>query len=465
MPELQPLKPMMLVRPPNSIFYEESFWDELADAGINEVALQWLCLLDDRGGEQTRYPQVEDTHPRGLAAVGGSPVQRTPVAAYSPNPELYRDLDWQPPEMPSHMAGDAQDLKDALDMAVSKGFKLYTTDDKGYFLRGGFGTGKLDQKAPSFSFCNPEAPGMTVARARDTLANYPQFSGLLLDGPDYKWEIQPGHRDDMWVEKLDDEDSRRFAEANGFSMQRILDGRERFKERLHSLSPAAVEDFIANQGGTFGSLEWWLEEPDTVEWFQFKAAVIEWNVSTAYAGVKKHLPQLEVANSSRPPAIAAITGHNLRRKRAYTDFQMPKEYWWSGGVAGFRGTVVNWVRTLREWNPGLSEEDASRWFSAAFDYPMPSDYPVADYDKEATDEWFSTSVRDQTRKMLAAAGSPEKFVPWVGLEHFGSNWVTPSELRRMLAEMQSLGATRYCYFVYNSMKPEIWSVINEFSRG
>ena len=72
--------------------------------------------------------------------------------------------------------------------------------------------------------------------------------------------------------------------------------------------------------------------------------------------------------------------------------------------------------------------------------------------------------RLQTRKMMEAAGEPDRFIPWVGLEHFGSNWLTPDELRRLLGEMQAQGATRYCYFVYNSMKPEIWDVIASYSR-
>ena len=66
--------------------------------------------------------------------------------------------------------------------------------------------------------------------------------------------------------------------------------------------------------------------------------------------------------------------------------------------------------------------------------------------------------------MLAQTGGPERFVPWVGLEHFGSKWVTPSELRRLLQRMEAQGVQRYAYFVYNSVTPEIWSVITEFSR-
>ncbi len=100
-----------------------------------------------------------------------------------------------------------------------------------------------------------------------------------------------------------------------------------------------------------------------------------------------------------------------------------------------------------------------------FDFPMPEDYPVGSYDDEATDRWFETSVRDQTHKMLDNSGGPDRYMPWVGLEHFGSNWLTASELDRLLTEMRAQGATRYCYFIYNSMKPDIWEVIQKYSRG
>ena len=187
-------------------------------------------------------------------------------------------------------------------------------------------------------------------------------------------------------------------------------------------------------------------------------------MSSSYTGVKRYLPELQVGNSSRLPFAEPLTGHNTKRKQQYIDFQQPKQYWWSGGVAGFRGTIVNWIDTLVEWNAGLDHDLASELFGAMFDYPMPADYPVSSYDQEATNGWFETSVRDQTRKMLDNSGGAERFMPWVGLEHFGSNWLTASELDRLLAEMQAQGATRYCYFIYNSMKPEIWDVIQKYSR-
>ena len=100
----------MLVRPPLGILLDDGFWDEMEAAGINEVAIQWLALLDDQGGDQTRYPQIEDTHPRALAAVGGEPVQRTPVAAYAPNHDLYDGLAFSPPDLPDNMTTESTKL-------------------------------------------------------------------------------------------------------------------------------------------------------------------------------------------------------------------------------------------------------------------------------------------------------------------------------------------------------------------
>ncbi len=465
----RPLKPVMCVRPPNDILFEESFWDELKEAGIDEVALQWLCLLDDPGdGDDADaaniYPQPEDGHPRGLEAMGGERVRRIPTAAFDPTPEFYEGLSWQPPTMPARLAGQSKTLSAALDMGKAKGFTIYAVDDKGYFLHGGFGSGKLDTTRRAPSFTDPEMPTMTVARARDTAKHFPQVTGLLLDGPDFKWEIKPGHRDDLWVEQIDTPENRAFADSKSMNFPAALDGREHFKEFLHGFNPDYARKFIAEAPGALASHDWWRDHPKFTAWYSFKQAAIEWSVSSSYNGVKEHLPDMRVGNSSRLPFAEPLTGHNTARKQGYIDFQQPKQYWWSGGVAGFRGTIVNWVDTLVEWNDGLDPELASELFGSMFDFPMPSDYPVSAYNGEATDEWFTTSVRDQTAKMIANSGGQESYLPWVGLEHFGSNWLTPSELDRMLAEMQAQGVTHYCYFIYNSMKPEIWDVIRSYSQ-
>ena len=43
------MKPVMMVRPPLGILNDQGFWDEMKDAGIQEVAIQWLTVYDKRG--------------------------------------------------------------------------------------------------------------------------------------------------------------------------------------------------------------------------------------------------------------------------------------------------------------------------------------------------------------------------------------------------------------------------------
>ena len=211
-------------------------------------------------------------------------------------------------------------------------------------------------------------------------------------------------------------------------------------------------------------LDWWKEDPASLDWMRFKATAVEEHLSKVCTGIKKHLPKLKIATSSRMPALAPLTGHIVPNLQTYNDYEMSKLYWWTGGVAGFRGTAANWINTLTEWNPCLSSEDAERWLSAALNISLPHDYPPSAYDEEATDSWFETSVDDQIRKMLAECGGPERFMPWVGLEHFGSKWLSATELRRLLERMEAQGAKRYAYFVFNSITPNIWDVITDFSR-
>lgn len=199
---MPPVTPVMLVRPPLGILYEQDFWDEMADAGINEVTIQWLALLDDPANHDSggsTYPQPEDTHPRGLRAVGGEPVTRVPVPAFAPDTGLYDGLAYQPPEMPDSVVDEGERLKSVIARASERGFRINIVDDKGYFLRGTFGTGK--QESAEFCLNDPELAGYAVARTRDTVANYPSLHGIILDGPDFKWEIKPGHRDELLVEE------------------------------------------------------------------------------------------------------------------------------------------------------------------------------------------------------------------------------------------------------------------------
>jgi hypothetical protein len=459
------MKPVMMVRPPLGILNDQGFWDEMKDAGIREVAIQWLTVYDKRG-DPSSPPMLkpEDIAPRTLAAAGGKDAKGIPVGAFKPNAALFKGMKlWSPPEMPPSVADQVSALHTALDRAKKNGFKLWVMDDKGYHRQGGTGTGRPAPAA--ISVCDPETPKYTGARIKDVIDNFPHFEAVVLDGPDFKWDIKPGSRDDLFIENFDDPHHRQFAASIGMSIDRVIQGRDNLKKRLSSLTPAYVDDFVKNCSAGASAYLWWTEDPTIAHWVAYKQAVVDNVVSSTVREIRSRCPGLKIGTSSRVPAMTIINGHNLRRERAYTDFQLPKEYWWFA-VAGIRDTVNHWVLTLADWNKGLSEEQAARWFSAAFDYAMPlSGYLPSQYGKPATKEWFETTVRDQTRQMIAAVGGVDRFVPFVGCEHFNVGWMAPEDLHGVLAEMHAQGAKRYCYYTYNSLRPEYWKSISEFSRG
>ena len=211
------LKPIMFVGPPNAIIYDEAFWDELKDAGIDEIVLARLGLLDN----ESNRPQA-NSPAHALPANGDSPVEPAPVAAFDPNPDLYRDLPFSIPALPAHLRDESKRLGESIRTGVEKGFRIYFIDDKGQFMNFPSGRQNLDAS----HLCDPDVVELLVARAVDTAANFPELSGIMTDGQNYKWEIRPGHPDDIWVEPLDCDASRTLANEHGISIQRVLDGRD-----------------------------------------------------------------------------------------------------------------------------------------------------------------------------------------------------------------------------------------------
>lgn len=453
------IRPIFYLGPPCEVVQDDAFWAELKSVGALGICFSRLSLTRQTPeATQPIPPAPERARPLALRAVGGKALPADSVPAFAPDPELYRDLPWQAPAMPADMEDRSRALKEAVAKAARQGFDVQFNDDKGYFLN--FPTGRINLE--SRHLCDPAVGRFLVARALDTTANFPEMSAITLDGVNYKWEIKPGHQDDVMAEQLDDEHSSRFARDNGISMQRVLDGRERFRDRLQRLSDSAVEDFLRNRIGAAGALEWWLEEPDIVEWLRFKSVVVGSFLSSAYAAVKRRRPDLQFGVMWRMPAITLLSGYLPRVVQTHSDFQMPKEYWWAGGFAGQKGTVINWVDTLVEWNPRLSPEQAARWYSAVFDYPLTPGYPVDRYHDEAPKAWFDTAVDDQTRKMVAACGGAEKTVPVVALEHTGTH-LTANELRGILQVMQRHGIRRYVFATWNYVPDGCLSVIASFA--
>ena len=451
----------MLVRPPIEVLLQPDFWDEMLDTGFREVVVGYLAFLQEAADGDMVLPKPEDARPRVLEYYEGKGPRFTAVPAIEPDPSLYQDLVARPPSRPEQFGPQARSLSEALRLARSKGIILYCSDDKAYFANI---AGGEDSPVPT-CWSNPDNPGYIVARTRDYLRVFPEFSGILLDGPDYKWEIAPGARDDLFLHFCTCEHCQAAARSMGLDLLELKAALGAFKSELMDLSEDKAEKFLVTTTGLFAAVDWWLSNPTLLDLLRFRYATIERYQQTVYEGIKAHLPELQIGASSRTPAYSALTGHSLKRRHRYMDFQLPKLYLWPGMQPGFRYTVVQYVDTLTSWNPGLSRETATRVVERLMGITVPDDYPVQEFDRPAPASFYEGIATDEIRKMMAFVGDPEQTVPWVGMEHFVGPQLTPDELRHLLSAMERNGMTRFIFFRYETITDPVWDVLREFTVG
>ena len=451
---------MILIRPPLEVLFDPGFWDEMLEAGINEVVVGYLALLQEVEEGGTELPGPTDARPRVLDFYRGKGPRFAHLPAVDPSQAFYDGLDVRPPERPPQMAPQAEKLAEAFRVARGKGITLYCFDDKGYFAtRPGVGGGG------AACWNDPETARYIAARTRDYARTFPEFSGVVLDGPDYKWEIAPGTRDDLFQGLCTCPACHSAAGAMGLELPDLESALDGFREELIGLTDRRAEEFLLTTRGLLGAADWWLSHPGLLDLLRFRYATIEAHQRAVYRGIKEHLPDFQVGVSSRTPAYSALTGHSLKRRNENMDFQLPKLYLWSGIQPGFRFVLRNYLTTLRDWGDGMSEEMATRLVEGVMGIRVPEGYPIRDFDSPAPRSFYDDIAGDEIRKMMAMVGDPERLVPFVGLEHFGGPQLTPEELRYLLQAMERNGVRRFIFYRYETMTEPVWQVLKEFSNG
>jgi hypothetical protein len=210
-----------------------------------------------------------------------------------------------------------------------------------------------------------------LARLEDTLAQLPEAEGAIMDGPEWGYEIDPEHRSYLFGDL-----PAAFAPAmgaRGYEYDRLVRARDRLHRRLHNLTPGVIE---ACSGGAFGAWELLDGNPDLASWLAFRTETL----SRWFGRVRDTAAQLSrkwgrpvrLGLGVRLPSLAAICGHNLPELGTLLDLLLPKLYVWNRGVDGLYGTVRGYVRTLQQWNPGLSERQAFAATSALLGLRLPA---------------------------------------------------------------------------------------------
>ena len=267
-------------------------------------------------------------------------------------------------------------------------------------------------------------------RIGEYLRDFPQFSGVIVDGPNYKWEIAPGSRDDLFEHQCMCDHCEQAAAEMGLDLSGLKAGLDRFKSSMQGLTEDKALGFLATTDGFFGAADWWLSHPDLLDMLRYRYATVERHLRDVYTGIKERFPDLEVGSGSRTPAYASLTGKSLRRHQTLSDFQLPKLYYWPGNEPGFRYTVPAYVNTLTQWNPDLAEDTVVKLVERLLGIVVPDDYPVSRFNGPAPESFYREIAGQEMRKMIAMVDDPATLAPFVGA---GALWWPTANGRRVAA--------------------------------
>lgn len=152
------------------------------------------------------------------------------TASFDPNPAIYREMGVESPEPPDEkLPGKRKLLEAALTNAKERGLDLFVFCPDGGQGLGGEGHTLVDERSLA----------ARVARIRDVMEAYPMVDGGVLDGPELGYEITPGHRSNIFE---DTPDTLRSAAGDlGFDFDAMIAARDRFEQKLHTLSPKEID--------------------------------------------------------------------------------------------------------------------------------------------------------------------------------------------------------------------------------
>ena len=219
-----------------------------------------------------------------------------------------------------------------------------------------------------------------LARAVDTLEQFPAADGAIMDGPEWGYEIAPHHmnRRSFIFDDLP-ESTAPLCERLGYDYAALAAARDRLFDLLHDLDSKRVR--LHGAGGLLGGYHLLGADPGLMAWMNFRVDSLTAFFRFMREGLASELSRpLEVGVGPRSPAFAPLCGYDAVRLAGFMDFLLPKFYFWHRGFDGFVGTVHRYVETLCEWNPGLETGDALKVVQALFGILLPGVRETGDFE-------------------------------------------------------------------------------------
>jgi hypothetical protein len=378
-----------------------------------------------------------------------------PVAAvYDPNPAVYEGLGVEAPAPPEHKLPEKRVLLEkTLNATKARGMQVYFMYADGGAGPGGDGHHLHDEKTVA----------SRVARMVDTMEHFPMADGIIMDGPEWGYEMAPHHMNHRSYFFNDLPDSvAPMAKELGYDYAAMVAAKDRLLELFHNLDPVRIRAHA--RGGLVGAHRMLGADPDLMAWLSFRVDSVTRYFRRIREGVSGALDRpIRMGCGPRSAAFAPLCGYDMVDLAQFMDFLLPKHYFFHRGFDGFVGTIYRYSQTLIEWNPGLTVPDTLEIVQSLFGVVLPGVEDMLDFESALTPEFFEEVVKQETRRALAAVDDPERIVPWLDTGRFPHDGdpMTSRDLKMLLDTAEEAGLRRFNYHHQGNLSPGEWVVISD----
>ena len=379
-----------------------------------------------------------------------------PVApTYDPNPAVYARLGGEAPAPPEHMLPEKRALlEQTMSATKDRGMQVYIM-----YADGGAGSG-----GPGHYLHDPQTLASRVARMVDTLEHYPMADGVVMDGPEWGYEMAPHHMDHRSYFFNDlPESVAPMAKDLGYDYAAMVAAKDRLLALFHDLDPKRIRSNA--RGGLVGAHRMLGADGDLMAWLSFRVDSLTRYFRGVREGVAAHLDRpVRMGCGPRSAAFAPLCGYDFVDLAEFMDFLLPKHYFFHRGFDGFVGTVYRYAQTLTEWNPGVAVADALEVVQALFGISLPGvGDDMLDFECALSPEFFEQVVTQETRRAIAAVDDPERIVPWLDTGRFPHDGdpMSARDLKMLLDAADAAGLRRFNYHHQGNLSAGEWIVISD----
>ena len=366
--------------------------------------------------------------------------------AFDPDPACYTEVAFQPPTVPDGVRPKVDAFRQAVIAAKARALKLYLHD---------WGQGVAGR-----AMTDPSALAYALVRTRDAKRTLPEIDGFVLDGPEFGYEIEPGHRSDLLGEL--DESAAQMAERGGYDIAAMNRDRKWLVGLLRRIDPVSAGRWLTTEFAATDMIDLFMAHPGLAELFQFRSEAILGLLRSFRDCVKGIDDDLALGCGPRISAFAPLTGYSYSPLSQVVDFFCPKVYLWHEGIDGLKGTIGRYAATLTRWNCTLPESLAIALTCKAFGLPLPGVECLDDLRKPLPPTFFGETLRSEIDKAILRSGDVDKLRFFVGLHHGGVHMST-EEMKQILAVIEASPCDKVIYWEYGDITADQWEVLKSYA--